>query len=333
MKLVVDKFEVLTDKKLEKPLKVVLISDVHAGNLPLMSGKINLNSTIKGLKKLRKIDFFAFCGDFLNNALSWNGSRAEDNFKNFVKEVAKIAPVILVRGNHDVFGGNKEVEENYHKLEKLENVTLLDNKQMKLLGIKITGFAPRHEAYDLSKHGEMAQEIATEEFKKEHFLLDEKDFNLILTHSPYNLTNRVILKELPELFEKGDVILSGHLHNGLMPSRNFEFITKHFNKTTPKTKWQKFWARNIDTGIWFGMKTGFVISHCRGAKTVGEGKISYPVLPSSKKFVKIDLTKEKNKLVQIIGKSVTKYFFLPIVQGRPSVVELKISPKLPKAQK
>ena len=60
---------------------------------------------------------------------------------------------------------------------------------------------------------------------------------------------------------------------------------------------------------------------------VGEGKIDYPFLPSSKKFVKLDLTKNKKKLVQIIGKAIVKYPFLPILKGRPSVVELKISPK------
>lgn len=328
MRLAVDKFEVLTDKKLEKPLRVVLVSDVHAGNLPLMSGKINFNSTLKGIKKMRKIDFFAFCGDFLNNAQSWRGTPAEKHFVEFTQELAKIAPVILVRGNHDIFEGDERTEENYQKLEKLENIILLDNKQMKLLGIKITGFTPRHEVYDLGKHGEMAQKISVQDFKKEHFWFDEEDFNLILTHSPYNITNKTMLRDYPEIFEKGDVILSGHLHNGLMPSGNFEFITRYFNKLKPKNKLQKFWARNIDTGIWFGMKTGFVISHCRGAKLAGEGKIGYPILPSSKRFVKIDLTKEKNKLVQIIGKSISKYFFLPILQGRPSVVELKISPKV-----
>lgn len=327
MRLAIDKFEVLTDKKLEKPLKIILVSDMHAGNLPLMSGRTSFYATIRGLKRIKNVDFFAFCGDYVNNAPSWLGSKAKTNFEKFLSKVSKIAPVILVRGNHDIFEGDEETDKKYQELKNMDNVILLDNKQIDFLGIRLTGFMPRHEVYDLRKHGIGSQKIALEDFQKENFKFNEKDFNLILTHSPYTFSNNLMLEKAPELFEKCDVILSGHLHNGLMPTRNFESITKYFNHLKPRSRFKKFIAKNIDAGVWFGIKTGFLVSYCRGARLVGEKEIGYPILPSSKRYIKVDLTKNKNKLAQIVGKAIIKYSFLPVINGRPSVVELKISPK------
>lgn len=327
MRLVVDKFEILTDKKLEKPLKVILISDVHAGNLPLMSGKENFSSTLRGLRRLRNIDFFALCGDYINNAEGWLDSKAGRNFREFLTKLAEIAPVIMTRGNHDIFLGREATDKGYLDLTNIDNVFLLDNKQMDFLGIKITGFMPQHEAYRLSKHGTTAERLVTEDFKKAGFKFREEDFNLVLTHSPYSLVNSVIFEKFPDFFKKCDLVLSGHLHNGLFLSHNFEKFTKFVNKTKSTSGIRHFIAKNSDWGIWFGVKTGFMISHCRGAKLVNKDETSLPILPSSKRFIKIDLTKNKDKLVQIISKAIIKYSFLPIIHGRPSVVAIKITPK------
>lgn len=327
MRLVVDKFEVLTDKKIPRSIKIVLISDIHAGDSPIFSGKFNMNSTLRGLKKIRKIDGFALCGDFVNNAKSWLNPYVMKNFINFVEKAATIAPVFLVRGNHDIYMASKRTEEKYQELGKIKNVFLIDNKQIDLFGIKITGFSPRHETYDLVKHGRKSQYVATEDFKNASFEFEKEEFNLIFTHSPYSLMNKTAMEALPDFFEKCDVVLSGHLHNGLMSSGNIEKVQNRINKADPVSKIKKFVIKNIDAGIWFSPKTGFMVSHCRGAKKVSEEKIERVFLPSSKKYTRIFLSKNERKFIQITGKGINKYPVFPLIEGRPSVVELKISPR------
>lgn len=327
MRLVIDKFEILTDKKINEPVKIVLMTDIHAGDSPFFSGRRNMNSTIRGLKKIKNVDAFALCGDFVNNALSWINPFTVKNFSAFLKKLANIAPVFLVKGNHDVYMSTSKTDRKYDELGKIKNVFLLDNKQTKIKGIKLTGFAPSHETYALGKHGKRAQKIAVEDFRTENFKFSEKDFNIILTHSPYSLMNKVAIEKIPRLFEKCDVILSGHLHNGLLPSRNFEYVKRRINKASPTSRIRKFIVKNIDWGIWFDPKTGFMISHCRGAKMVGDGEIGRVILPSSREPEKIPLSKDSKKLTQITSKAVNKYPFLPLIDGRPSIVELSISHK------
>jgi len=201
MRLVVDKFKVITDKKLKKPLRVVFISDTHFGEHPLTAGKWNGNSTLKGLRKLGKIDLILFGGDYVNSALVFKMRYPLKNFTDFLKACAEIAPVIMIRGNHDLYLNNRATEEIYQKFGSIENVTLLDNAQMKFKGIEITGFTPRHSSYDLIKHGKRSHKITMEDFGGAKFKFKKEDFNLIVTHSPYSLTNKRALREFPEVFE------------------------------------------------------------------------------------------------------------------------------------
>ena len=137
---------------------------------------------------------------------------------------------------------------------------------------------------------------------------------MILTHSPYSLTNKRAMRELPEVYKKCDLVLSGHLHNGLAMSGNSRLFKRVFDQT-------KF----IDVGFWCDPKTGFVSKHCRGAKFVGENKIGKTILPSSKDYVEIDLTDNNTgKVVQVTGKGINKFSVVPVIAGRPSVVEVII---------
>jgi len=322
MRLVVDKFKVITDKKLKKPLRVVFISDTHFGEHPLTAGKWNGNSTLKGLRKLGKIDLILFGGDYVNSALVFKMRYPLKNFTDFLKACAEIAPVIMIRGNHDLYLNNRATEEIYQKFGSIENVTLLDNAQMKFKGIEITGFTPRHSSYDLIKHGKRSHKITMEDFGGAKFKFKKEDFNLIVTHSPYSLTNKRALREFPEVFENSDVVISGHLHNGAFASKNFEGLTRKSNNKSSK----HLLRISIDKGIWLDPKTGFVANHCRGAKLVGEEKIGRAILPSSKNYIEIDLRKEENrkKLVQVTGKGIHKFSVIPLFPGRPSIVELVI---------
>lgn len=326
MRLVVDKFEVLTNKKLSKPLKVVFISDTHLCRNVFLRENFNIWSTIRGLKKIDDVDFFVLGGDYINTARDYLNERTLNTFKIFLNFLTERAPVIMIKGNHDVYFKTKKSEEIYESFANIKNVFLLDNKQIEMFGIKITGFSPSRETYHATKYGRHTQLITREQFKAENFKLNEDDFNLILTHSPLSLSNRLMEEKGKLFYRKADVILSGHMHNGLVFSRNFEMI----HKITQTKRFNSWFSRLIrkyaDSGFWYVYKTLFMVRECRGARFFGKGDDDV-LLPSSKKYAKLDLDERPNETLQIISKGVNKYAVIPFYTGRPSVIELKITPK------
>lgn len=329
MRLVIDKYEAITQKKLEKPLKIVLISDIHVAKKRILIEDFNLKRVLKGVKKISGIDFFVLGGDYVNTAKDYLDERAKNSLFDFVRSLAKIAPVVMIKGNHDVYFRTKKTDAVYSEFLKIENTFLVDNKQIEMSGIKITGFSPSRETYHARKHGKHAQTLALDQFKKCKFNFNEKDFNLILTHSPLMLANKTMEKEAKDFFEKSDIILSGHLHNGLIASRNSELILKILKNENSRSPFKKVLKRYADSGIWYGYKTCFLIRGCRGARYFGLNNNTV-YLPSSKNYSKLKLFEHEKEAVQITTKAVNKYAVVPLFAGRPSVLELKIRSVSPK---
>ena len=314
MRLAVDRYRIITDKPLEHPLRVVLISDVHISRNPLTGDFINIGSLLKNLRTIKNIDLFALCGDFVNSANTLKDLSIANRFADFLRRLSRTAPVVLVRGNHDLYNNDMDTEKIYQNFAKIPNVTLLDNAQMDFAGITITGFTPRHEAYDLIKHGKRSYAITVEDYKREHFQLNHDKFHLILTHSPYTFTNKRMQRELPEIYESSDLVLSGHLHNGLFLSGNHGIIGRILDDT-----------KLVDLGFWVDPKTGFTSRHCRGAKFVGEHHIGSTILPASRGYTELRSSDYPRRLIQITGKGINKFSTLPFVVGRPSVAEIVIT--------
>ncbi|MBR3368193.1 metallophosphoesterase [Candidatus Saccharibacteria bacterium] len=329
MRLVIDKYEAFTDKKIKKPLKIVLISDTHLAKNKMLFEKINLRSTLKGIEKIKSIDFFVLDGDYVNTAKDYLDNDTFNFFVDFIKKLAKIAPVIMVRGNHDLYFRTNRTDETYRQLQKLDNVTLLENEQIDFLGLRITAFLPPRESFHATKYGRHSMLISHEDFKKKHFVFNEEDFNLVLTHSPLSLSNKYMEEKSKDFFKKCDVVLSGHMHNGLIFSRNLEWIVKMLKNENSKNPFKKTTKRYADSGFWYVYKTFFLIRGCRGARYFGLNNNTV-YLPSSKEYSPLKLYDHKNESVQIITKAVNKYAVIPFYVGRPSVVELKITPITPK---
>lgn len=313
MRLAVDRYRIITEKPLDRPLRVVLISDIHISRSFITGDFLNISSLLKGLKNIKNIDLFALPGDFVNSAAQLRNERVHTHFSDLLKRLSRIAPVILVRGNHDLYNNDIETEKIYQTLGNIRNVTLLDNAQMSFMGITITGFTPRHEAYDLIKHGKRSYAITIEDFRREKFTFDPNTFHLILTHSPYTFTNKPSMRQLPEVYHHADLVLSGHLHNGLFLSGNSRLIRRILDNT-----------RIVDLGFWVDPKTGFTSRHCRGAKFVGENRIGKTILPTTSGYAEVRSADFPRRLIQITGKGINKFSTLPFLIGRPSVSEIII---------
>lgn len=326
MRLVIDRFKIKTPKEIEKSFKLVVCSDLHVGESPVNSGVLNLYSTLKGIQKIKNIDLIAVAGDLVNNAHSLRTPLAMKNLKTFLRTLGEQAPVVIVNGNHDIYMSGRRTREAFQKLGEIPNVTIVDNLQKRIgKNLVITGFSPRHGAYKLLKHGRSSHRIAFHDYKESGLKFNPKNFNIILTHSPHSLTNRLAVKELPEVYQTADLIVSGHLHNGLLFSGHVAWLNRYVNELMPTNILKKLLIKFSDWGFWVDPKTSFLINLCRGARLVGEGKIGRCILPGVKDYETISLAGEnKNKLVQVVTKGVNKWVIGPGLLTRPSVVELVI---------
>ncbi|MBR2277996.1 MAG: metallophosphoesterase [Eubacterium sp.] len=187
----------ITSTDIENTLKIVHLSDLHSS-----SRKNVLEST----RKLRP-DLIMITGDFINDKC-----RHKDKMLDYGKNLAEIAPVYYITGNHE------------RRLENFEeimvdlcgigfNVLLDEIAEVKINGsvINILGLDENQasfEAYAERKKG-------TFRYKDEspllHELEEKKGFKIVLSHFPENFE---IVEQMNYSKYDFDLQLSGHAHGG-----------------------------------------------------------------------------------------------------------------------
>ena len=187
----------ITSADIENTLKIVHLSDLHSS-----SRKNVLEST----RKLRP-DLIMITGDFINDKC-----RHKDKMLDYGKNLAEIAPVYYITGNHE------------RRLENFEeimaelcgigfNVLLDEIAEVKINGsvINILGLDENQasfEAYAERKKG-------TFRYKDEspllHELEEKKGFKIVLSHFPENFK---IVEQMNYSKYDFDLQLSGHAHGG-----------------------------------------------------------------------------------------------------------------------
>lgn len=187
----------ITSADIENTLKIVHLSDLHSS-----SRKNVLEST----RKLRP-DLIMITGDFINDKC-----RHKDKMLDYGKNLAEIAPVYYITGNHE------------RRLENFEeimaelcgigfNVLLDEIAEVKINGsvINILGLDENQasfEAYAERKKG-------TFRYKDEspllHELEEKKGFKIVLSHFPENFE---IVEQMNYSKYDFDLQLSGHAHGG-----------------------------------------------------------------------------------------------------------------------
>lgn len=184
------------NKKLPKGFdgyKILHISDLHNKNYHgKLSGKI----------KEVKPDIIVITGDLIDRR-----NTRIDIAKEFVEEIAKIAPIYYVSGNHEQLSG--EYDKLKEELEKLD-VKIVDNSYIELNrdsdSIGLMGIAdPKIN----QSEGDYLFNDSTEYVKSSITDLYENidtDFNILLSHRPEQFT---VYKEM-----NVDLVFSGHAHGG-----------------------------------------------------------------------------------------------------------------------
>ena len=204
-----------TSKKLIKNKKIFLISDLHIG----------IGFNIKKLDKIKKEiekeipNYICIPGDIIDNTNIIKDK--EDIVINFLKDISTNTKVIISLGNHDVCrlirdkkGKRWEYDKRddfFNKIRNIKNVYLLENEIYTDKDICFIGLSLSYEYYKTT--GESIN-VLEKELNALNVKIDKNKYNVLLCHSPHRLTNERIIKT--KIMKDIDLILSGHMHNGMV---------------------------------------------------------------------------------------------------------------------
>lgn len=208
----VSHYEIKSDKLNQKynNYKIMLLTDLH-----------NRDITEKLVKIVNEENpnIIVMSGDMINEKVD-----GFDNFFNLCEEL-KDKTVYYVFGNHEENMSDEKQNEFIEKIKEKTNVILLNNDKAELDdSFTIYGFSHQVKYYLASTKEKIDLNYIEERIGK----IDINKFNLLISHDPllYNLYS-----------EYGfDMVLSGHLHGGIINipfvggllSPDFTFFPKYY---------------------------------------------------------------------------------------------------------
>lgn len=179
---------IVIDKKMDKPLRIGMASDLHLG---ILFGARQLDKLVDIMNR-EKVDLILLPGDLMDDNVE---AYRKENMQPHLAKLRAPLGVYATLGNHDLFGDQKEIYEEVTKA----GIRVLTNKAVETDNLLIVG---RNDDLDSSRPS-TAQ------------LLNGKNTNLpvlLLDHRPTEID---IHRHLPV-----DIQVSGHVHNGQVAPAN-----------------------------------------------------------------------------------------------------------------
>lgn len=215
--------------------------------------------------------------------------------------------ICISYGNHDLSFKKEDTEVAKEILkEKLEDskngLIVLNNEQVKINHMVITGFSPSREAYNTTAMPDEALAISKEQFENCHFSFNPQDLNILMSHENKFFTYTEIISYYKDLYEKLTLIIGGHLHDGYVP-----ILLQQILKDKIK-----------DYGIW--EKIPPKTDMCRGLFKVSATGVS-DVFSSLEN--KLEVVLKQEEVASVINRGIAKYSWF--IYGRPSVSIIKIN--------
>ena len=221
--------------------KLLLMSDIHYNN--------NFNykklEMINNLLEENNPDYLLVCGDMFDESSNIN----IDNLIKWFESINKYVSIIFSLGNHDTMykENGKWVQgtkEYICYLKMIKNAVVLDNSNFRESGINFIGFNNSFDYYEKYREDKsiFLQEIL--EFFSNIEKLNENDFNILMCHSPYSLQMINHLKDIG-YFKSIDLIVSGHMHGGLVPPIMKRYIEEPKGIIAPNKKLFPEHARGV----------------------------------------------------------------------------------------
>ena len=224
---------ILSSKKLKKDITFIHIGDIH----------YNETTSAKKLEYIKYAiedahpDYIFITGDLLDRPKITKNKEKIKLLVSWLNSLGNIAKVFISLGNHDII-----LEEDYkffNKLNDINNIYVLNDQSYEDENVFISGFTlPTNYYYNIEKHED---EDALLETLQNNFNLvtnlPKKKYKVALIHSPILLSEKKVVEKLKEY----DLILSGHMHNGLIPRILDKIIKNNYGLISPD---KRFFAKN-----------------------------------------------------------------------------------------
>ena len=225
--------DILSSKKLKKDITFIHIGDIH----------YNETTSTKKLEYIKYAiedahpDYIFITGDLLDRPKITKNKEKIKLLVSWLNSLGNIAKVFISLGNHDII-----LEEDYkffNKLNDINNIYVLNNQSYEDENVFISGFTlPTNYYYNIEKHED---EDALLETLQNNFNLvtnlPKKKYKVALIHSPILLSEKKVIEKLKEY----DLILSGHMHNGLILRILDKIIKNNYGLISPD---KRLFAKN-----------------------------------------------------------------------------------------
>ena len=252
------------NKNVNDNIKIACIGDIHISNL------VGIDDIYKIINSLIEVDpdYICFVGDILDSPKELTNENSLNNAKLLMDLCSEIAPTLVVLGNHDfMYNGSKDVDDFYECMDEWEeicnipNVNLLSDEVFSDDRIVVTGYRQKKDAYfsQNSKMKEDSMAFYNDFSSRQHLYrnLAKDKPKILLTHSPEVIGN----EKVQELLSEYDIILTGHYHNGCVPSFLEKVYPGNFGIITPTKRPFPKIARGIkklDNGSYLFLSGGWV---------------------------------------------------------------------------
>ena len=225
--------DILSSKKLKKDITFIHIGDIH----------YNETTSAKKLEYIKYAiedahpDYIFITGDLLDRPKITKNKEKIKLLVSWLNSLGNIAKVFISLGNHDII-----LEEDYkffNKLNDINNIYVLNDQSYEDENVFISGFTlPTNYYYNIEKHED---EDALLETLQNNFNLvtnlPKKKYKVALIHSPILLSEKKVVEKSKEY----DLVLSGHMHNGLIPRILDKIIKNNYGLISPD---KRLFAKN-----------------------------------------------------------------------------------------
>lgn len=203
-------------KKIDRNYIFCVIADIHSTK----GASYKLFDKIICEIKTQNPDYIFIPGDIIYSSDDLLNKDNREKIEYLFNNLSKISKVFISLGNHDLKDGResnyKDTLKYLKSLEKNNDIYILNNEAIDLDDITVVGFSPRYECY-YEKYDDYWIKYFIEDFNKSSYKFDKKKYNIFLTHSPVIISKKETLELLNEDLKDIDLILCGHMHDGLIP--------------------------------------------------------------------------------------------------------------------